>query len=227
MHQPTAILLFSRSAAAEAHEKGFGAKHGGERMAEGLIRRTEQTVRLSGLPVFRSDETTQKGKTFGQRLAAAMNGVFAKGFENVIVVGNDCPSVRPSHLRAAARLLENGENVLGPDRRGGVWLLGLQRRDFNARALASLRWESGDLYADLVAQLPAVADFARLGDLNSLADIRRDWWQLRHIFGQLADLINGALRVVFAPLVMLQSARLMRRLGRAPPVVPPTSVGGR
>lgn len=220
MKSTTAILLFSRSAAAEAHEKGFGAKKGGQRIAEGLIRRAERTVSLSGLPVFRSDETTQRGTTFGQRLAEAMGRVFAKGFENVMVVGNDCPSVLPSHLRAAARLLENGENVLGPDRRGGVWLLGLQRADFNARGLASLRWESGDLYADLVAQLPAVTDFARLADLNDLREIKQNWWQLRHLLGQLADLVNETYRVVFATLFVLRPVRVMRRLGRAPPVLP-------
>ena len=220
MYQPTAILLFSRSATAEALEKGFEAKKSGERVTEELIRRAERTVSLSGLPAFRSDETTQRGTTFGQRLAEAMGHVFAKGFENVIVVGNDCPSVRPSHLRTAARLLENGENVLGPDRRGGVWLLGLQRSDFNARGLASLRWESGDLYADLVAQLPAIADFARLADLNDLREIKQNWWQLRYLLGRLADLINDGVRVAFAAVDLPETVAVLRRLGRAPPVLP-------
>jgi len=78
----TAILLFSRTARAEAAVKGFG---GETRVAESLIRRTEATIGRTGLPFFRSTEADQRGATFGQRLAEAMQQVYDQGFDKLIV----------------------------------------------------------------------------------------------------------------------------------------------
>jgi rSAM/selenodomain-associated transferase 1 len=79
----------------------------------------------------------------GARLAAAT--AIADGGEegvgSVVVVGSDCPFLRPRHLRAAVRALsdtqegggeedeeEGGHDlVLGPATDGGYWLIGLRR----------------------------------------------------------------------------------------------------
>lgn len=215
---PTAILLFSRSAEAEAEQKGFGAgPASNRRIAAGLISRTEATLARTGMPVFRSDETSQVGETFGQRLAGAIGRVYAAGFEHVLVVGNDCPSILPSHLRAAAQMLAQGKNVLGPDQRGGAWLIGLQRRDFDAGAFAALRWETAHLHDDLAASFPAFAALSQLGDLNTLKNLRQNWHYLRKLLAGLADLLQGIRTAFAAPVLMLEPAVIFRRLGRAPP----------
>lgn len=215
----TAILLFSRSAAAEAREKRFGTDlAGSERIARQLISRTEATLARTRLPVFRSDETSQVGETFGQRLAGAIGRVYAAGYERVLVVGNDCPSILPSHLRAAAQLLTQGKNVLGPDRRGGAWLIGLQRRDFDAKRFATLRWETAHLHEDLAASFPAFTALTRLGDLNTLENLRQNWHYLRMRLAGLADLLQGIRAAFAAPVLLPEPAVISRRLGRAPPV---------
>lgn len=215
----TAILLFSRSASAEAAQKSFGAGSiGDSRITAGLIERTASTLIKTDLPIFRSTEENQIGVTFGQRLSDAMAKVFADGFENVIVVGNDCPSIRPGHLRSAAELLESGKNVLGPDRRGGVWMIGLQKAHFNAEVLASLRWETGELYDDLAAHFPEVTDFARLGDLNSFEDLRQNWFFLRRQLSELFDLLLLSEAAFGLPDGQPEPVAVTRRLGRAPPM---------
>ena len=214
----TAILLFSRTASAEAKVKSFGAgQTGDDRIARGLIERTEATLAKTRLPVFRSCETSQVEGTFGQRLADAMAQVYAEGFESVLVVGNDCPSILPSHLRAAAQMLEQGQNVLGPDRRGGVWLIGLQHKDFSADQLINLSWETPELYADMAGLFPEVIDFASLGDLNSFEDLRQNWHFLRRQLTELFDLLLISETAFGTPSLQPEPVAVLRRLGRAPP----------
>ncbi len=214
----TAILLFSRSAAAEAAEKSFGGDAAKAVRATGkLIERTERTLAQTGFPIYRSTEKDQRGATFGRRLATAMAGVFAEGFARVLVVGNDCPFIRPAHLRAAAHLLAGGKNVLGPDRRGGVWLIGLQREHFRENVLASLRWETGHLFEDLAAHLPQATNFSRLADLNTLSDLRASWHVLRRQLADLYYLLAPVVMVGFRLAVYPPRIVLRHRPGRAPP----------
>jgi 2-phospho-L-lactate guanylyltransferase (CobY/MobA/RfbA family) len=189
----TAILLFSRSAREEARAKSFGAGQAGDqRMAEAMIRRTERTLHRSGLPVLRSDETNQRGTSFGERLGNAITDAFATGIEHLIVVGNDCPDLTTRHLRAAAQKLATGQNILGPDHRGGAWLLGLQRQDFDLDRFTALSWESDHLFEELQRLLPNVARLTQLVDLNALADLRRQWWRLKKVLSPLATLLFRA-----------------------------------
>jgi len=213
----TAILLFSRTASAEAEQKSFGAGTAGLRITSALIARTEKTLARTSLPVFRSDENSQTGAGFGERLAGAMAAVYDRGYERLLVVGNDCPSLTSRHLRAAAQMLESGQNVIGPDRRGGVWLIGLQRADFNAKSLGELSWETGDLHADLGNLLPDVADFAPLADLNTFEDLRNNWYFLRCQLQELFDLLHLAETAFSPPAPQPEPVAIMRRLGRAPP----------
>lgn len=215
--QSTAILLFSRTANAEAKHKSFGAGSVGSRITDALISRTETTLENVGLPVFRSDESSQVGNGFGERLANAMARVYAEGFERVLVVGNDCPSISTSHLRAAALKMSEGKNVIGPDRRGGVWLIGLQRADFDATTFAGLPWESDDLYAALADALPQHNSAASLGDLNTFEDLKHNWFFLRRQIAELFDLLLLSETAFGTPDLRPEPVAVLRRLGRAPP----------
>lgn len=186
MNQSCAILLFGCSAAVESRRKAFDADG---RVASALLQQAEQASARLGIPVFRSTEKEQRGDTFGQRLANAMADVYALGVDRLIVIGGDCSSVRTAHLRAAALKLQTGDNVLGPDRRGGVWLIGLQRVDFDPVLLAALPWETGQLYQALLATLPQLQTLVRLADINSLADLRRLWTAVRHRLAILFDIL--------------------------------------
>jgi hypothetical protein len=216
--QSSAILLFSRTASAEAATKGFGAGGAGKRITSALIDRTVATLAQTDLAVFRSDESKQVGTTFGERLTNAITAVFDQGVERLMIVGNDCPQLTPSHLRAAAQLLEKGHNVIGPDRRGGTWLIGLQRADFNATLFAELPWESEFLYAELARSLPARIDVASLGDLNTFEDLSQQWFLLRRQLSELFDLLLISETAFGLEAEARETTAVFRRLGRAPPV---------
>jgi hypothetical protein len=213
----TAILLFSRTAPAEAANKSFGAGGEDQRITGALISHAEETIVKTGFKVYRSDEASQRGDNFGERLANAVGEVFAQGAERLLVVGNDCPQVTTSHLRSAAQKLVKGKNVIGPDRRGGVWLIGLQRSDFNAGQFANLSWKTDQLYDELADTLPSYTEATSLSDLNTYDDLSRQWFLLRRQLSELFDLLLLS-EVAFGPSPeQPETVAVMRRMGRAPP----------
>lgn len=188
MTPSTAILLFSRSAAEEGRAKAFG--EAGKRVAQALICRTERTLQRSGLSVYRSDESTQLDGDFGSKLAGAVSEVFSHGHRHLIVVSNDCPMLCPATLDRAARILENGGTVVGPDGRGGAYLIGLRAENFDADVLAALPWQTAGLTRALHVLLPDCTRLATKSDVNVLSDLQRNWRILRAVFQQLAHLLT-------------------------------------
>ncbi len=185
MTTSTAILLFSRT---ESHAEARG--RGGRRVVAELRRQLRRKAARTGLEVIEVTEHEQVGETFGDRLSHATAGAFARGYDRLIIVGHDCPSLQALHLRAVARLLERGNNVLGPDRRGGSWLIGLQRADFDGDAFASLPWQTAELFAELTRFLPGAETLSTQSDLNTIAEIRRHAVRLRKFLGVIFALID-------------------------------------
>lgn len=171
MKQSTAILLFSRTASAEAQNGQNPEGIDRELLANKLIRKAEKLARQSGFPLFRSDEQSQRSSSFGENLSAAISEVFAAGYGQVLVMGNDCPQLRLSDLRKCEQKLSAGQTVLGPDFRGGAYLLGLRHEDFNREQFAALSWQSASLWSDLQALFPAAYQLRRLRDVNKGEDL--------------------------------------------------------
>ena len=188
----TAVLVFARSAAAEAHAKRALGGARASALATGLLTaRARDTVHRSGLPAVFCDETRQRGATFGERLAAAVADAFARGYARVVVVGGDCPDLTAADLRAAARAVGAGRTALGRDLRGGAYLLALDRRAFDPEAFAGLPWQTGALaeaFADARFGGAVAVELAVRRDVNDGADLRavvsrlaglRGWSRLR------------------------------------------------
>ena len=218
MNPTTAILFFSRTAAAEATLK-FG-RHGtdGRRLAAGLITRTRHTLRRSGLPVFRCDERQQSGATFGERITHSLEGIFTRGYRHVIVVGNDCPELTAALLRSAAQSLHAGQSVIGRDGRGGIYLLGISRNDFDAPALRAVRWQSPYLADDLCNLLRRARETCALRDLNRMNDLRAHWQRWKHLLGRLSYLVHRLELPPRTKLIVTERTTHRRAAGRAPPV---------
>lgn len=150
----TAILVFTRTDEQEASAKTFVqgiSKTGNKAIAKQLIQHTIGTACKAGLPVVVSTGGEQVGETFGERFAHAIEGVFSEGYENVIAIGNDCPTLSSTLLVSAANRLETNGLVLGPTMDGGVYLLGISKNCFDPAAFASLPWETMHLQAGLSA----------------------------------------------------------------------------
>lgn len=178
-----AILLFTRSAGEEGARKRFlnhGTRADNAAVAARLIDHATTTAHRAGVDVVCVDSHQQAGATFGQRLTGAVRATFARGYDHLLIIGNDCPELSAALLRQAVAVVQATGAVLGPAIDGGVYLLGLSRTLFNQGAGQGLPWQTRHLGAALrrqlrqlgtvVHQLPALAD---IDDEAGLAEVLR------------------------------------------------------
>lgn len=193
----TAILVFARPVALDASRKHLSAHTDTNRRALHLLNeRVRQTARKTGLPILFSTDLIVHSGSFGEQLSEAIQAVFEQKFEQVLVIGNDCPALTTADLNQAAAELEAGRVVLGPDNRGGAYLLGLSRIQFDAEVLRELPWQTNQLHRVICAQFAAhtVLPLRALSDINQTADIQAYWTDFdsaKSFIGQLLRLLNG------------------------------------
>lgn len=172
----TAILLFSRRAAAEAKHKSW-TKNGNARqdlrIAETLIQESLRQAQATGLPVYHFHEGKQQGRNFGERLAHAFDALFQKGYDSVVAIGNDAPGLRKVDWQAVQTALAAGKEVIGRTVQGGAYLIGLQVSQFDRSSFEALPWESEALGHCLESSLHAVFALPVLHELNGYTDLMR------------------------------------------------------
>lgn len=169
----TAILLFSRSLEAEFRAKSFGlTKDRFRQLYTALVRKTRQTLDGVKAPVFEFDSHQQVGSEFGERLINAIKEVQKKGFDKVIVVGNDAPGLNPQILNAAIQSVDKGKNILGKDARGGCYLMGFDLNDLDLSAFHQVEWHSKRVFDQVNDLFQADTSLPQLADLNVKDDLK-------------------------------------------------------
>ena len=114
----------------------------------------------------------QTGPDFGARLENAIARIDELGYDEVVVIGSDCPTLRPIDIEHAFGKLGSRKLVLGPDHRGGCYLIGFRLRD---RALLwGVRWKRHTDCAQLRDRCLSseVCVLPLKHELDSWADIR-------------------------------------------------------
>lgn len=109
----------------------------------------------------------QKGRDLGERMANALQVALTK-YQQVIVIGTDCPELTADYLNEALSRLRQGKDaVIGPANDGGYVLLGLRR--YSPLLFSDINWGSNQVFSETYEKL------RRLGwewdELNSLRDI--------------------------------------------------------
>lgn len=138
-----------------------------------MIDRSVRQIKETGLPFFIWNEQLQKGSTFGERLANAVDAVFQKGFQKVVVMGNDCLSLTSYHIQSAARSLACNDAVLAPTKKGGVYLIGLTKNKFDKKSFIDIRWQCSSTCHDLQAWLSGnqIHTLPLKDDVNNYGDL--------------------------------------------------------
>jgi glycosyltransferase A (GT-A) superfamily protein (DUF2064 family) len=117
----------------------------------------------------------QRGSSFGERLENAVEDLAKLGYDQIVIVGQDCPDLETSDVARAFRLLESCRLVLGPDHRGGCYLIAFHVGE--RPLLKGVRWqrasdcqELGERFgAEDTVLLPVKQDLDTLEDLRLLA----------------------------------------------------------
>jgi len=66
----------------------------------------------------------QEGKELGDKMRRAIQDRFAEGYERVVIIGSDSPSLPVSYIERA--LASDKDMVLGPSTDGGYYLIGMK-----------------------------------------------------------------------------------------------------
>ncbi len=172
MNTKTAILLFSRDPSEDAKLKSSGKimRLAGNCFEKSLTR-ILTLISDSRLDYFVST-TKEKGeeyfskincpliiqsqKSFGERFYESMQNVFEKGFDNVIVMGNDTPFLKQSDITFSVKHTSKNNSVLGPSKDGGFYLLSINKNDFNRIdpiKFMSINYQQSNTLAELISLL--------------------------------------------------------------------------
>ena len=115
----------------------------------------------------------QAAGDLGCRLADAFGRRFSEGYERVVVIGSDCPGLRPRHLDAALAGLAERPAALGPTADGGYWSIGLCRPA--PGLFERMPWSTAHVLEDTRRRLRALGidwlELETLRDLDTAADL--------------------------------------------------------
>jgi len=136
----------------------------------------------------------QRGADFAERFENAIETLSALGYDEIVAIGRDCPTLCTGDIAQAFEELSERQLVLGPDHRGGCYLIAFRARD--RALLRNIRWNRNTDCAQLRARcnedgvflLPIKHDLDSWSDLRLLAR-GSDW---------IAELASSLFRIVFA-----------------------------
>ena len=110
----------------------------------------------------------QRGADLGARMRAAFDEAFARG-EALVLIGADCPALKPGDLRAAASALGAHDVAIVPAEDGGYVLLAMARAV--PQVFEGVAWGSASVIGETRSRL-AAAGVAWL-ELPALWDVDR------------------------------------------------------
>jgi len=128
--------------------------------------------------LFKGEVHLQRGADLGERMQRAFSSALRR-HRPVILMGTDCPALRPADLRRAARWLRGAcDAVLAPAEDGGYALIGLKR--ILPRIFQRIPWGEPGVYAATAERLAGrrwralrtVWDVDRPEDLERLGSVR-------------------------------------------------------
>ena len=122
----------------------------------------------------------QKGDGLGPRMLRAFAETFAAGFERIVVIGTDHPTLPPAFVGEAFRALSEPFTVaLGPSADGGYYLLGLN--ELYSR-LFEMEYSHGGVFEDTLersveegARPVVLPEWYDVDDMESLRRLVREW----------------------------------------------------
>ncbi len=116
----------------------------------------------------------------GDRMKAAFDYAFAKEYQQVIIVGSDCPEVNTDTISEAFDSLNNNDVVIGPAEDGGYYLLGMNK--LHSCFFENKSWSQEELFTETIQDV--VKHKLKTQILKTCNDIDTidDYESLKHLF---------------------------------------------
>lgn len=127
----------------------------------------------------------QKGRNLGEKMHNAFLYEESKAGAKTIIIGSDSPTLPPSYIELAFRMLDKKDVVLGPSSDGGYYLVGLKRPC--SALFKGIKWSTDTVFSETakrarrlhrsIGMLKIVYDIDSPGDL---ALLRSELRQQKH-----------------------------------------------
>ena len=150
----------------------------------------------------------QREGNFGERLIAAVEDLFAVGFESVCLINSDSPTVTAANFAEAARAMARpGDRlVLGPSDDGGYYMVGLKR--MHRRIFEEIDWSTEKVFAQTMQRAQEIGLEVHLLPAGFDVDDRATLHRL------CRELLDGASSLDVAPSTREFLAGILEREGR-------------
>lgn len=121
--------------------------------------------------------SAQQGDDLGMRMLNAFMHGFAAGYQQLLLIGGDCPDLPESIFFQAFEALNQLDCVLGPTRDGGYYLIGFRQETFLPTVFDVSEWGAPTVYADTIQKLSTLqcrfAELAVWEDIDTLTDLQK------------------------------------------------------
>lgn len=178
-----AVLLFVQEYRRERKQFGFGHRMD-QSIHRAMLQRTYALLQeLQGVDIIvvrggdvpdlpGAQYLSQRGDGFNDRFLAALSDSFALGYQRIVAIGGDIPTLQHEDLRQA---FEHQGVVVGPTHDGGFYLAAIEKED--VPFFGDLPWRRPSLLRVLQQRLVAgrrsCRCLTRRGDIDQVADARR------------------------------------------------------
>ncbi len=118
------------------------------------------------------DKKQQQGTDLGARMEHAFAQGFAKGFENIVIIGSDLYDLNQEHIEQAFEALTTTDYVIGPAIDGGYYLLGM--KSLTSRLFANKKWGTASVLKETLVDLTheTVTILEERNDVDVYEDIK-------------------------------------------------------
>jgi uncharacterized protein len=180
-----AVLIFADALAKDLSRRGWSRK------LSGLLNVPTIDAAKVDADVHVFGPRRQRGANFGERLSNAVEDLAQLDYDQIVIVGRDCPDLTCADIEDAFSHLPTSRAVLGPDHRGGCYLIGIHASD--RALLADIRWQQDTDFAEIAGRFGAdhVAVLAMKIDLDSSEDLRLLNWSLDLLPESITPCIDG------------------------------------
>jgi len=115
----------------------------------------------------------QEGKNLGIKMQNAFQNGFEEGYENIILIGSDLPTISKEIIESGFEKLTTNDVVFGPAEDGGYYLIGLSK--MNTSIFEDKPWSQSDLLTVTLAQLEkqqqSIGFIETLNDIDTFEDL--------------------------------------------------------
>jgi rSAM/selenodomain-associated transferase 1 len=124
------------------------------------------------------EKKLQRGKNLGARMLHAFKNGFNEDYDNIVIIGSDCPDVNPVLLEQAFIELRKHDLVIGPSADGGYYLLGMNT--LREELFSDIDWSTERVLEQTLEKAKSlslsVTRLPELNDIDTIEDLVKAGW---------------------------------------------------